>query len=902
MLPLRILAWSTVVVSLSLFPQRVLASDLAILNEKTWDQFVPKGKEVDAIYGDFVLRNDKIVVVIANPIAGRNANMTVRDVGGSIIDLTTRGRQSDQLSAYYPGARRYPYRLTAIGAEGEIGLDIPGSTNRDAISFEAVEGKLATRASVLTGKVVQIQLVAPAAADRPEVRLAYTLREGASAVEVRTQFFNKSDKPIKVTLVDDFRADRTFTTAKPGETDLAWFYDKWWGQAYGVVARGAKLRLTGSPAEPRVIEFLIDGKPTVDLETGVKIEVVRHIFPASDLVTVKAIHARLTAENPSLASQVVVVRDTKGKAIPQAEVELRRDGELYGLAATESDGSVQLDLPPGNYQAKVTALARGSKEFTIDAGGAAKLKPINIELPAAPRVVAEITDTGGKPIPSKVQFVGLNGTLNPFFFEQTGEHAVHNLYYSPNGRFTQEIAPGKYDVLVSYGPEYNVEKLQIDAKAGEDVPLKATLKRVVQSPGWISTDFHSHSSPSGDNTSSQLGRVLNLLCEHIEFAPCTEHNRLDTYVPHLKVLGVAHLLATCTGMELTESRGTINHQNAFPLVLKPRTQDNGAPLIDPNPEEQIKRLALWDNGSEKLIQQNHPDMGEMFYDRDGNRIPDDGFKGMFEYQDVIEVHPIHDVLDMSPLRYGETVDKKTNRKIKNQYNNSIFNWLQLINQGRRLPGVVNTDAHYNFHGSGGIRNYVKCQTDDPAKIDPMDIVHAAEKGHIIMTNGPYLDVTLLEGASASGAQPATPRQAIPGDDIALPGGFGTLHVRVQCPNWFNIDRVQVLLNGSMDPKLNWTRSANPDAFTDSVVKFDRRIPIEFKTDKHVIVIAGGENSSIGPVMGPDYGKQKPTAISNPIFVDADGGGYKANGDTLGYPLPVKEQRAVPKEKGTAGRL
>jgi hypothetical protein len=26
---------------------------------------------------------------------------------------------------------------------------------------------------------------------------------------------------------------------------------------------------------------------------------------------------------------------------------------------------------------------------------------------------------------------------------------------------------------------------------------------------------------------------------------------------------------------------------------------------------------------------------------------------------------------------------------------------------------------------------------------------------------------------------------------------------------------------------------------------------------------------------------------NPVFVDVDGGGFKANRDTLGHPLPVK---------------
>ena len=69
--------------------------------------------------------------------------------------------------------------------------------------------------------------------------------------------------------------------------------------------------------------------------------------------------------------------------------------------------------------------------------------------------------------------------------------------------------------------------------------MEAKLVRSVKTDGWISADFHSHSSPSGDNTSSQLGRVLNLLCEHVEFAPCTEHNRLSTYEPHLKRLGVS---------------------------------------------------------------------------------------------------------------------------------------------------------------------------------------------------------------------------------------------------------------------------------------------------------------------------------------------------------------------------
>jgi hypothetical protein len=867
------------------------AGELAVLSQKTWDEFVPKGKEVDAIYGDFVLRNDRIVVVIANPVPGRNANMTVRDVGGAIIDLTVRDQQSDQLSAYYPGARRFPYRLARVVAEGRASAGDGSSPPAERIALETTDGKIPFGS--LRGDVLRLECVSPAAADRPEVRLTYTLRDGSSTVEIRSEFVNNSDKPLKIAPVDDFRADRTFDTAPAGETDLAWFYDKWWGQAYGVVSLDRKMRLTGSPAQPRAIEFLTGSEPTTELPPGQKLEVVRHLIAGDNLVSVKTARARLVDPKTQVARHVVEVASPRGLVVG-ADVELSADGKPIGAGRTNERGLVRFDLPTGKTQYTVGISAVGNEPLpkaigwsTEVASGKTEVRH-TVRLDAPARVVAEISDPKGGPIPCKVQFIGLGDTKSPFFFPDTGEHAVHNLYYSHNGRFAQPIAPGKYRVLVSYGPEYDVEKLEIEAKPGQDVPLKATLRRVVQSPGWVSTDYHSHSTPSGDNVSSQRGRVLNLLCEHIEFAPCTEHNRLDTYTPHLRALGVEHLMGTCTGIELTGQPGTINHQNAFPLVLKPRTQDGGGPLTDTDPAEQIKRLALWDDKSDKLVQTNHPDMGEMFFDRDGDGKPDGGFVGMFAYQDVIEVHPHERILEADPYRvYADSKTKKTT-----QYNHTIFNWLQLLNQGRRLPAVVNTDAHYNHHGSGYIRNYVKCATDDPAKIDPMDMVHSSEKGHIILTNGPYLEVTLLEGASASGAAPANPRRAIAGDDIALPGGFATLHVRVQCPNWFDVDRVQVLLNGRKDEKLNWTRSANADAFSGEVVKFDRKIPIEFKADTHVIVVATGENSTFGDVFGSDHAKTRPTAVSNPIFVDADGGGFKANGDTLGAPLPVKGGRAV----------
>ena len=77
--------------------------------------------------------------------------------------------------------------------------------------------------------------------------------------------------------------------------------------------------------------------------------------------------------------------------------------------------------------------------------------------------------------------------------------------------------------------------------------------------------------------------------------------------------------------------------------MRPHTQDGGGPTADDDPEIQIERLALWDERSEKLVQVNHPDIGWMFRDRNGDGTPDAGFAGMFGHMDVIEVHPPHTI-------------------------------------------------------------------------------------------------------------------------------------------------------------------------------------------------------------------------------------------------------------------
>ena len=204
---------------------------------------------------------------------------------------------------------------------------------------------------------------------------------------------------------------------------------------------------------------------------------------------------------------------------------------------------------------------------------------------------------------------------------------------------------------------------------------------------------------------------------------------------------------------------------------------------------------------------------------------------------------------------------------------------QLLNQGHRLVAVGVADAHSVYgNGVGCWRIYLPSSTDEPSKIDWAELAPHAKAGHIVLSTGPFLEVTTQNGKIA-------------GDDDRSTGGID-LNVRVQCTDWMDIDRVQVLVNSKADPAFNFTRATHPQMFKDGVVKFDEKIHIPLQSDAHLIVVAIDEDGNEAIGFGTsDYAKMRPCAYNNPIYVDADGNGFKPNYDTLGFDIPAGRQTA-----------
>ena len=778
------------------------------------NRFPMAGKEVDWIDGDYVIRSDELVAVIAKPGSRRHANMTVRGVGACLIDLTRTDIESDQLSCYYPAAGRFRFFDDELVETGEL------------------EGG---------GVFWRCRSSEPTADNATQATIEYQLRDGEPYVTVIVDV--TGDNLSKVVPLDGVRADVSFRFGVIDETSIGYCEDEVFRQTYGFESVGGEKVPTWS--RDRMRELRHD--PSALEETDAGVRWVTRVFPASSALD-------LWGLSNGAAAQTIQVSGAKGDQ-PRIKLSLI-EGETGTVARpavwrSAPDGKSIVHLPKGQYRILAEAIGHEPTETAIEVSGQPGTH--NIELGRATLVSARVVDSKGNPVPCKVTFYGARTadgqTDDPKFGVESQSGSVGNCVYSADGTFVRSIPPGAYDILISRGPEYDAVFERVEIQPGETRIVTATLKRVVDTTGWVSAELHSHSSPSGDNTSDQLGRVENLVCEQIDFAPCTEHQRIESYDDQLKTLGAERFMATCSGMELTGSPLPINHQNAFPLKWDPFGQDGGGPSTSSDPVAQIARLAMWDDNSKKVVQTNHPNLRQLIRDKDLDGTDDGGFAKMLDYMDVMEVHPPEDIF----LTEEQTAAKKKPDE------NRIRPWMELLKTGRRIPGVVNTDAHYNWNGSGWLRNWVRCSTDDPTQIETEEMIDRLEGGQIIMSTGPFMTVQLHH--------PSLDKPANIGDTIKIDDGPAELAVRIQCANWLDINRVEVFVNGELQPDLSRTRKEQPDAFADGVVKFDQRLELTIPENAFVIVAAIGERLDLGRVMGKRYGRRPPVVVSNPIYVE-----------------------------------
>lgn len=790
---------------------------------------LPRGKEADGIIGDLVLRNDKVEAVISGNLPLRRANMSTfygasGITPGCLYDLTLRGKNNDQITIFGPASQQGPVswvRVAKDGSDGEAVIEtVVNAANNDGLAK----------------------------------RHEYRLRDGWQGVLITTTLRNESQQPLKTTTADKWtnfkRAGTTLGIVWADAIDPA---DKA-GYAYGLTEGEGTI---------------VPGR-SLELKPGQEVKFSRFVAVGTSSAEAFGLVAARRGEVGTVSG---IVRDKQGAPVTTAQITVRSPREFArsaGIGYPDEQGRFTFALPAGDFEVTFDDQGRESvtRQVTVKPN---ETQSVDSEMAMASAMEFDIRDEAGKSLPCKVQFHGLDGTESPNLGPENRARGCVDQYHSEKGQFRVQLAPGKYRVIVTRGIEYSHVAREVTVESGNTVAFSGTLKRLVDTTGWVSTDYHNHSTPSGDNTCGTDDRIINLAAEHIEFAPTTEHNRLYDWRPHIEKLGLTEFIQTVPGLELT---GGGPHFNAFPFKPEPFTQDNGAPVWNKDPRITAITLRDWQGAEpDRWVQINHPDMVGNFIDRDGDGRADGGFLGLAMLIDGIETQNYSKsaLLDGAPIR----VAKNRLGKDSVQYSRE-FIWLQMLNRGHRYAAMAVCDAHSVWgNGVGGWRMYMPSQSDEPAKIDWRENSRHAKAGHSILTTGPFLTVSTDSGAG-------------PGDTTRAPGGV-KLRVKVQCTDWLDIDRVQILVNGRARKDLNFTRESHPDWFGKDVVKFDRTIDVPLSEDAHLIVVAAGEKSDLSIGYGTsNQSKMQPFAYNNPIFVDVDGHGFTPNGDTLGWPLPVKK--------------
>jgi hypothetical protein len=779
----------------------------------------PLGKEADSILGDFVLRNGLVEAVISSDAPRRKADMGTfwgQVTPGCLYDLTLRDADNDQITIFSPSRQQGDVSHVRIISHGHDGV----AAVETVVSAESNGGL--------------------------HKRHEYRLRDDWQGLLIVTALENDSGEVKTINPADVWKAVQRVGTARGitfgGPVDpadrsgyaYAWIDDEGWTVPDGDV--------TLEPGDGvRYARFIAVGRS-----------------PAEAFGAVAAFRGDAT---DTVKGRILGAED---KPIPTARVEVKLDDATLPIYPDDT-GAFEVALPVGEYQAETIDIGRRSVQgdMVVGEGG---LKQIQIRMEPASAVRLDIRDAEGRGIPCKAQFLGIEGTESPDLGPTNRAHGCRDQYQSETGEFTVQVPAGDYRVVVTHGIEFTHLESVVSVAEGETVDVEGELHRIVDTTGWVSTDFHNHSTPSGDNTCGTDDRIINLAAENIEFAPTTEHNRMYDWQPHIDRLGLGSHVSTVPGLELT---GSGAHFNAFPFTPHAHEQDGGAPEWQQDPR--LNAIVLRDfQGAmpERWVQINHPNMSADFIDRDGDGRADGGFWGLHHLIDAAETWGLGILAD-APIYVVTGRDGLEHVRHRRE-----VIWLQMLNRGRRYWCVAVSDAHtVHGNGVGGWRTYVPSSTDAPAEIDWKEIVENAKAGRMMISNGPFLEVETIDGAISGGATRVNKA--------------ARLRVKVQTTDWVDIDRVQVLVNGRQREDVNFTRASHPDMFADGVVKFDSEIEVALSEDAHLIVVAFGEGHDLKTGYGSSsQSGMNPCAYINPIYVDVDGGGFTPNGDSLGYPLPV----------------
>ncbi len=394
------------------------------------------------------------------------------------------------------------------------------------------------------------------------------------------------------------------------------------------------------------------------------------------------------------------------------KVKLRLDRARFadrGMASTDVGFVAEGTYFPGGKTARSTftlcdlKISRTHTTLPLPAAGKIALTVKVDGQPASARIgIYDVTGRAVIPGTDALQFqyyekqtrqFKINGSFGP---RQYWPHDNRYVFYV-DGSYKQALPVGKYSVLVSKGPEYEIARREVIIVENANTAIDISLQRAFNMPaqGWRSGDVHIHLA----RTKAQNTHLLKFLAAE------------DVHMSNL--------------LQMNNISRTYFKQHAFGLPGRYSAGAYGiAPGIEgPRTGQRGHTIAL--NIHEAL----HNPEDYFLYHRMFEAYQQQGGLTGYAHVGSEEFRASWGLALDAPFGFVDFVEIMQNSRLRPEL------WYELLNLGFRIAPAAGSDFPY-FDQPGAVRNYVKVEGDE--SIDAW--FSGFKAGRTFVTNGPLMNL------------------------------------------------------------------------------------------------------------------------------------------------------------------
>ncbi|MCX7716805.1 MAG: carboxypeptidase regulatory-like domain-containing protein [Candidatus Sumerlaeaceae bacterium] len=572
-----------------------------------------------------------------------------------------------------------------------------------------------------------------------------------------------------------------------------------------------------------------------------------------------------------------VIEQGTGEPIADAEVRISGGPDWNGArrppafvkTLTREDGTYAVHLPPGNYVLRAAKRGReavGQQSLvTVTADGPPRIVPLTLTRESIVSIaVADAAAATSEPLPCKVTIIAKPGTPPVDFGPGTNlANGVRNVMYMPYGAAHIPLTPGRYQLTISRGIEYDIIEQDVDVQPGQSQRILLSLTRAVSTPGQISVDAGVMTTASAVSNARPEDRVIQAACEGVSVLVTGDYDTATDLQPQVAALGLGKWVRTFPGMRMLVRQGDL----AAEVLAYPLTADQAASMSE------FRR-----NNAAASPDVFLADLKKAF---PGVLIeicaPLDPQRGYFAKIPFNENQLKYDAGTVMPPPDFDAIQILEGQKVP-EYAAMSFRFYEILRQrmgpaggAAALTATGGSGSRLTFSEEVGYpRMYINTVRDTPERVTPEDIVSAVRGQHVMVSSGPILKFWVED--------PATGRfTKNPGDvvDLATTDTLRT-KINILAANWIDPSGIDVRFNGRSYRKI----SMRP---VQGTVRYPVREGPDADIQTHIINTDGVVDCStftnrrtLRPVVAsdlPEYGGDTaPVAWVGGVFIDKDGDG------------------------------